>query len=478
MAVRDVLTRRGLTGNVTPRLVAPPGSIGVPDFTASYLWLATSGNAALTRFSLGGRQGVTAPQGGVVAIPNTDSGSTVLNLWWAYAAQVNVTRVDAATGVRTPVRGASPWSITGAATRRNSAANPTAASDLTGWEAGSNTTLARLTSLATSPSPRVSTAVRATVSSGTQANVTFPLDATSTATTTYGMWVTGPTAPAGLDISVQWYDVNGSSAGITYSPVDATARSQVASGWSWCQATISQSPIGAVFGIIGLRATGLAASQYLDITGRLWENGTSLGPYFDGSFPGGNWIGTSGKSASTLAPIQIVTDGEAPLDREVVYEVSSPLIPGYAARSTSVTLAARGRSWITHPAAPGFPIRSEVLGPFGAITRAITQGIYYPLDSTDGLPIIKTQARRQGRKGSIKILCTSHGERDRFVDTFADGSPVYLRAPASYGYGYGMWLSLGDLTEDQAAYFSESRFRTLSADWTEVAAPLTANEVV
>lgn len=481
MTIRESLAGPALTGNVTPRAVNPPGAIPVPGFDASYVWQATAGGAPLTAAVLGGAVTVTYPSGGVLAVPDGPSGTVVLSAWWAYASGFTVTRV-APDGTRTPVRDADSWPVTGDATRRNLATHPAnRVGDLVGWTAGTNTTLASLSGLTDVPDPGVTTGVRATATAAGSVNVTFSLDAPSTGLSTYGLWVkSGGAAPSSASITVQWYDVNGSAVGSPSAyPVAATAVSQTASGWSWCQATISGSPVGAVFGVAGFTAAGLAAGGVLNLTGRLWEAGTTLGSYFDGTDWGANWIGTPYKSASTLAPVQTIIDAEAPLDVALTYELTNPVAPGYTITSTPVSLDSSSYrpprdALLTHP---GLAKTVRVwIEAEPDITRPIEQTAFQVI----GRPrkVVVSAPQRGGDEGSLTFVTESQDEWNLLLAMLDDGSPLLLRAPADYGHPPLWWLSFGDATLAAPASGTANNWpnevRRITVPFTEVDRPSVA----
>ena len=78
---------------------------------------------------------------------------------------------------------------------------------------------------------------------------------------------------------------------------------------------------------------------------------------------------------------------------------------------------------------------------------------------------------RQAPTVTIAINALSFAERDQLRALFADVAPVLLRAPADYGYGPGMWLALGALTEDREGRRAWQDASLLTASFVEVYAP-------
>lgn len=450
----------------------------VPGFDAVFFWTTSGGAGGYGQVAYGGRRATAHPSAGLFASPDHETGRVTIPLWWAYAPYVNLTRVCLSSGRKTPVRGASPFQTSGRS-YHNGVSNPKAAVDLVGVSAGSNTALDRLDDIET-PSAYVTTAFRMTAEDDGTVSMTDNTDGLITLDTTRSFYVRTSALADVIRLSVQWYDHDSASVGTRTYEVNETAREQAVGEFSWASVDVDHWPDGAVVGVASYQATGLDEGDTVDITARLSEVTTSARhEYFDGDYPGGAWRGTPGASPSDLAPIMYAVDGEAPQDQPIRYELTNPLIPGYVASSNTVTLRSGGRrSWLTHPSSASTPIPAWILGPFGPLTRAIEQGVYYPLDSTDGLPIVRTQSTRRGRQGTVRFLALDHSERDRLLRMFQDGSPVLVRPPGTYGEGGGIWMSLGEITEESATWWSEFPYRTLSAPFYEVAPPLVANAEV
>lgn len=444
-------------------------------YQASFYWATSGSGTAIGGSAIGGAQALAPPAAGLFASPDPDSGTVTIPLFWAFAQYVTLTRVDA-DGIRTPVRGSSPFQIVGNS-RHNTASNPKSAIDLTGVQAGTNTTLTRLTGL-TTPSSVVTTGFRGKATAAGAANITINTDAVGTLPTVYQFWAQCSAAPTAINMSVAWYDTNGLSLGTTTYAADPIAASQSFGQWSWCTIMVGSYPAGAASGVVSYQATGLPAAGTFDMTGRLTQQLSTPTDsyhknYFDGDYQGAAWLGAVGASYSDKGDVNYATDGEAPLDVPFTYEMTNPTVPGYVARSTPITLDSGGRrSWLTHPASPLTPRPVYILGPFGPLVRSIEQGVFYPLDSDDGLPIVVTTSARRARTGTVQIFAESHEERDRLLGMFADGAPVLIRPPASYGEGDSLWLSLGELTETNRHPQQDTPYRVLSAPFYEVAPPV------
>jgi hypothetical protein len=223
----------------------------------------------------------------------------------------------------------------------------------------------------------------------------------------------------------------------------------------------------ATVGTIKVVANGLPANGWLDLDAILIEQGQTNGAYFDGDVLGGQWLGTPELSASVLAPIVELEDGECPLDVPVSYELYIPALTGGRMTSPLVTLDSQGKTWLTHPAQPAEPIVVD-LRKTPVLTRKVQQGIFQPIGRK--FPVVKSAAQRQAPSGQIDFNALSWAERDKLLQLFDDLSPVLVRAPGDHGM-QPMWLALGDLTEDPENRKGWQDARLLSAPFVEVDAP-------
>lgn len=460
------LARAGLPGN----------ALTVPGFTAIYYWTRAGSSSAYGQAAYGGRAAVSYPAAGLLASPDPDSATATIWVWWAFASEVILTRVDA-DGTRVPVR-SSPVRLDPAKSRRNYATNPKARDTLTGYTADANTTIDRLTGQ-TTPSEYVTAALRLTADVAGDVSVSMTGEPVGPVATSHGFWAKTSALVSDLYLQVQWYDKDSLSLGTQTYPTGDVAREQAVGAWSWCEVTIDSWPASAVVGVLSLGAAGVAASGTVDITGRLTETGEALGGgYFDGDFPASAWSGDPGLSYSDTSAIAYVIDAEAPLDTPVRYEISSGRAPGYAASTLDVVVPGdRFRSpydaLLTHPGlAKTVPVWIEA---DPEITNTIEQGQFQVIGRRNKVVISAPQ--RAGDEGSLTFVCETLEQRRELRAMLDDGSPLLLRAKGGYGKPPNWWLAFGDLTvtpPTSGAANSTGEVRRLTASFVEVDRPSAA----
>jgi hypothetical protein len=468
----DAYGRAGYGGSRLGRAGRLSGGQPVPGYDAVYYW-TTGGAGAYGQVAYGGRQTVVFPVAGLFAAPDDAAAAVTIPCWWAFASYLNVSRVDAATGARTPVRGADPLTAVGTS-HHNGIANPKAAIDTSGAAAAANTTLSRLTALSLA-SPYVTTGFRATATAAGAAGITVS-DVVGATSTTYGFLMRTSAAPSAVNLSVAWYDATGTSLGTQTYPVTAAIVAASVNTWVWATVTIASWPGTAATGTLTYTASGLPAGGRLDLTERIAEaSATYQGGYFDGDYPGGGWEGTPGQSYSDQAPIQYITDAEAPFDVPVFYELTNPSIPGYKARTELVTLHSSALSVprdavLTHP---GLNLSVRVwVEAQPEITKAMPSSTFAIIGRRN--PVVITDPQRKSDTGSLTFVAETLEERDRLLAMLDDGSPLLLRAPALYGHPPLWWLSFGDVKETPMTGYAGNTLRRLSADFTQVDRPSAA----
>lgn len=444
--------------------ITPPGQQIPPGGTPSdaYTYAVATGTAPYALWSYGGAvPRVAYTGGGVLVAADPDKGVVRVSAWWPDAAQLQLIRIDGA-GKRTPVRGGYPVKIA-AATRRNACTNPSVEVSTAGWVAqDANTTMTR-----------------------TQANAaagTWTLRLTSTTTTT-GALVPGTLAgggavtvgfglrltslPAGATFTISWLTSGGTSAGSTVFTLTANQLSAALNAGTRIVFT-GNAPAGAVTGSGTFSVTGLTIGQAAEIDAVTLERDLTDGSYFDGGSVGGNWTSTAHLSSSVLAPLVTVSDGEAPLDVPLVYEVYNPALTGGRMTAQPVVLESRGRTWLTHPSV-GAPIVVD-LRSVPSRTHPIERGVFRALNAPKATVI--TGPARYAPSGTITFNAFSKAEREDLMTRFNDGQPVLLRTPYEFHYpAAGQWLSLGDVDDDRTSLKAYHDVWLLSASYDEVDAP-------
>jgi hypothetical protein len=413
----------------------------------------------------GGYPLATYPGGGVLAAPLADQGVMQVRAWWPDAPVLQLVRITP-DGTRTPVRGGYPLTAT-QATRRNYATNPSVEAGLNGFvpDAGTPT----LTQLADPTAPAGSFVLRATNAGAGSNGVTIPTGLTTVPgarPVTVGFGLRLSALPTSVTVTIGWTDTLGGALTANSAVLSANQTSASVAQFSRQVVTVTP-PANAVTPTWKVVAAGMPAAGTMDLDALTFEVGVTDGSFFGGGTLGAVWLGTAELSASTLAPVRTVLDGECPLDVPVTYQVSYPGITGGRVVSDPALLPSGARTWLTHPTAPGAPVRCRPTAA-PALTRAAVQASFTILGRTH--PVVVT-TQRQSPTGTLALDVETFTDRDQLIAMLGDGSPLLLRAPADYGLGDGWWLALGDLTEDPDGRPQWHQARALSAPFIVVDAP-------
>lgn len=442
----------------------PPGQVlppPVPGGTTVYYWSTQRFLYPLSWGGLSGaRPGIVFLPGGIVIVPDPETGVNRVMMWWPNADALQLVRIDP-DGARRPVRGG--YGIAADATRTNYATNPGFEIGLNGYVPGAGSpTLDRP---ADPDAPAGTYVGRATIAGAGSCGVTVPTTLTGSQPVTVGFDTRLTARPTALHVDVTWTDSGGSSLGTTTIQLAANDinRSVAQFGRQVAQHT---PPAGAVTPTIKIVADGLPAGAAMSLDGITIEQGLTDGSRFDGDILGASWTGTAGLSTSLLADVLTVEDREAPLDALVTYIVTDPSISGGQATSPPVVLASLDRSWITHPALDA-PFRVS-LRRKPTLTRPIARGVLRPLNRRNA--VVVTGPSRQSPEGPIEINVLSAADRTTLLAALDDGQPILLRAPADYNWD-PRWLSLGDLSEDPEDRLAYQDAWLLSSDFVEVDEP-------
>lgn len=418
-----------------PNQVIPPP---IPGGTTSYTYGAQQGAYP---WSYGGWSGAVAPfaalAGGIVAAPNSATGAVSVSAWWPYAPTLQLIRFGP-DGSRTLVRGGYPV-VVSTPTLINYATNPNSIA-ATGYVPGTGSPTLSLfarTDIA-------GNAVRATNASSGTSEVTVPqsLPGGNAVTAAFDLQLSA--RATSVTVTLGWNDALGGA--LTATAVSLTANQINQCFGQFGRLVLSFTPPGAaaVCSTLKVNAGGMPAAGKMDLD--RWKVVTSQddGTYGDGDTLGGQWTGTSGLSTSVLAPVVTIVDGECPLDVAISYQLYAPFLTGGFATAPTITLASQEQSWLTRPANPSAPL---VCLPRGApvLEHDIDQGIFNIIDRM--YPVGVSSAVRLAPSMQLELHAQTQVARDALKALFADGSAVLLRAPESYGYGLGMWLFIGKVTE-------------------------------
>lgn len=469
---RGAYGRAAYGGGTVPRAARPGDALVIPGFESIFYWTTTLASAAYGSAAYGGRSAARFPSAGLAAVPDPSGAVTNLAIWWAFADVVSVIRIDP-DGQQVPVRDSEALAMPAGTSRRNRSSNPSARDSLTGYTAGSNTTLSRLTDQDTGLEG-VTTAVRGTATAAGTALVGLNIDQQNPGRDQYAWRVRTSALAATLGLSIAWYDSDSLLITTQTYLVDTATRTAAAAGWTDATVTIETWPGDARVGVVSYVATGLPAGGTLDVTARLRET-VIAGGYFDGDSTPAAWIGTPGLSYSETAALVYVRDFEAPLDVPVTYRLTSSAAPGYVATSEEVTLPSVlgpevgvRQALLTHPGL-AHTMRVWIEAEPDSITNAMPQGVF----EIDGRrhPVVITAEQRSGDRGTLTFIAETFDEAARIRAFLDDGSPLLLRTPAAWGHPPNWWLSFGDLTRKAWTHQASRQLRRLEVPFIEVSRP-------
>jgi hypothetical protein len=452
-------------------LVLPPTPVGqipspIPGDPARFTYAAQMGAYPWASASWAGGFPLAAyPGGGVLITPDPVNGVMMVRAWWPYTTSLQLVRIDM-DGTRTPVRGGYPLRVT-TDTRRNAVTNPSIEAGTNGYlpDVGTPT----LTQLATPDAPSGAFVLRATNASSGSSGVTVPTSLTPPPLglpVTVGGAIRTSALASSVTVSIGWTDSTGGTLTSNTATLTADQRAAAVSQFTRFTATVT-TPSDAVTPTLKITAGGMPAGGTMDLDALTFEVGATTGTAFDGSTLGGSWLGAVNLSASVLAPVYTLLDGECPLDTLVRYEVLAPTITGGRVTSDPAVLESNRRVWLTHPGNPSQPLQVD-LREKPVRDYPIQQGKFRPMNRR--YAVVVSNASRQGAEGEIKFNVLSMDHRERLLAMLEDGSPLLLRSPEDYHFDTG-WLSLETVKDDPEGRLAYQDAWLISAPFTEVEAP-------
>lgn len=438
----------------------------IPGGTTTFTYAGWTGLAWAYRGWAGGGAQAIYPGGGISLYPDPANGVMKISAWWPYASALQLMRVGP-DGIRRPVRGGYPINVT-TATRRNAVQNPSLETGTNGFvPADGSPTLTRVTT-PTVTAPRGSYALRCTIASAGSCGVTVPTDLTGNAPVTVAFDMRLSARATAVRVTIAWTDSLGGALGTTTLNLTSDQINNSVSQFAR-QVVTSTPPAAAVTPTLKIIADGMPSAGTMDLDGLTFEAATTTGgAFFDGTVPGGTWVGTADLSASLLAQIVTVDDGECPFDVSVSYVLINPAIAGGSMTSVAANLPSTRRAWLTHPSTPGAPFQVD-LRETPALEYPMAQGTFRPIGSK--YAVVVSELERQSAAGEVKINALTLADRTQLKDTFNDGSPVLLRTPGNFTFT-DMWIGLnGPLTVDPEGRGGWQEGWLLSAPFVETDAP-------
>lgn len=437
----------------------------IPGGTASWLYEPNRSLSWAVRGWAGRLSPTNYPGGGISIRPVVGRGVMEITAWWPDADVLDLVRVEP-DGALVPVRGGGPVTVPGV-TRRNLCQNPS-------FEAGLNGTVPDVGS-PTLTNPNDGTAARgllylkATVASAGSCGVVVPAALTSMLSATIGFDLRLSAAATSVTVQVSWTDILGGALTATSATLSTDDINRSISQFSR-QVVQVPATAGAAGGTVKIIAGGMPAAGAMSLDGVTIERGPTDGSYFDGATYGATWLGTAQLSASALAPLAVVYDGECPTDVSVQYKLVNPALTGGTMTSDRAVLPSGEKVWLTHPSAPADPMEIFVeKRPLRG--KAANQGVFQAINDPLFLTISSKRRSAWRSTESIKIWTFGSEMTDRLLGYLDDNRAVLIRTPVSLNYGAPKWISLGDFDEDPDGAADWQEFLKISAPWVQVAAP-------
>lgn len=182
---------------------------------------------------------------------------------------------------------------------------------------------------------------------------------------------------------------------------------------------------------------------------------------------------------STGVASRYIEDPEADWDAPVTYIATITSTAGTeVASSAPATLTPDPAAvWAIHPTVPGRSMALDVadftvagLAALGDITRA-AQATQHPIIASP-LPVLTKIGNRRAPAGSLELTTTSLAEKVRLQSLTNDETPVLIRVPDGWGWGWEAgFYALGDLTEVRRIQYGADPSRTWRIPFQKVAAP-------
>lgn len=191
----------------------------------------------------------------------------------------------------------------------------------------------------------------------------------------------------------------------------------------------------------------------------------------------GTWTNITGSftAPATTAFAQLVVRANGtPAGSNLTYVDEAMLTSPAALTVTSspVTSQSGGTAWLTHPGHPQYAGVATVTRDGLTEIRPARRGLLYPIGSS--LPVAVTDVR-SGSAGTLVVQTNSAADTTRLRNMLADGAPLLLRQPLSWG-GDSWWVSIGDVDIDRFTGIAADNWRRWTLPYTRVDRPAGASD--
>jgi len=443
--------------------IIPPIPTATTQYTVQPSQLSIRG---MTSFGGGGLLPVVL-QGGLSVQTMPDTGVARVYAWWPNEPAPLLSRAQP-DGSVVPVRGGFPIKPSGL-TRNNYCQNPSIEAGINGFVAATGAPTISQVTRTDIAAPNQ--ALKAVIAGAGGCGVKPPHVTPFSNSFNFGFDLLISTAPTGtISVIVSYATSTGGSAGSsTFSMTTAQAIPYVGQ-FGRISGSVAAPSTAASVTTVEILVGGLPSSGYIELDHIMFSGQDTNTTYADGDAAGASWAGVAELSASVIAPITIIDDGECPLDQSIRYSIRSQSMIGGTVYSPTITLNSNGTTWATHPFFPTQPRRVVVKESDIDKVYPANQGIFTPIGAN--YPIAVSSGNRQASTGTWVWGVFSYAERDDWLINMLDTlQPILFRMPAAYGYGYGRWYSLGDVTEQSLGLGPLQDMRAFSAPFIEVAGP-------
>lgn len=135
--------------------------------------------------------------------------------------------------------------------------------------------------------------------------------------------------------------------------------------------------------------------------------------------------------------------------------------------SGSVTSPSGGQVWLTHPGQPSYAGIASIRPDGLTELRPARRGVFSPIGAS--LPVVVSDIR-SGSAGTVIVQTNSAADVTRLRNMLADGSPLLLRQPASWG-GDSWFLSIGDVDINRFTQIATDNWRRWTLPYLRVDRP-------
>jgi hypothetical protein len=160
-------------------------------------------------------------------------------------------------------------------------------------------------------------------------------------------------------------------------------------------------------------------------------------------------------------------DGAATTHIMTYENLNSPSSTVASFTSNTVTVASGGQAWLTHPGHPKYAGIATVTRDGLTEARPARRGVFDPIGTS--LPVVVNDVRG-GSTGTVTVQTNSAADIARLRSMLADGAPLLLRQPASWG-GDAWWISVGDVGIDRFTQIATDQWRKWALPYLRIDRP-------